>query len=145
MTEKEAECLIDGLNVLIDGLRDILNLKVENKKLKEKLSTVEAERDKYWQNIITEQHQLVDECKSKLEKENEELKDQNRKLTNGVNYWIEKYKNEKEENKKLQTEINELKTCERCVHFGKKFYENDPFKCPYVGLCSNKDRWTGKQ
>lgn len=111
MTEKEAECLINGLNVLINGLRDILSLKTENKKLKEELSTVETERDK---------------------------------LKNGVNYWIEKYKNAKEENKKLQAEINELKACEICVHFGKKFYINDPFLCPYVGLCSNKDRWTGK-
>lgn len=118
MTEKEAECLINGLNVLINGLRDILSLKEENKKLKEELSTVE--------------------------KEIEELKDQNIKLTNGVNYWIEKYKNAKEEHKKLQTEINELKTCERCVHFGKTVYINDPFLCPYVGLCSNKDHWRNK-
>ena len=118
MTEKEAECLIDGLNVVINGLRDILSLKSENEKLKEELSTVETEI--------------------------EELKDQNRKLTNGVNYWIEKYKNAKEEHKKLQAEINELKACEICVHFGKKVYENDPFLCPYVCLCSNKDHWRNK-
>ena len=36
MTEKEAECLINGLNVLINGLRDILSLKEENKNYKQK-------------------------------------------------------------------------------------------------------------
>ena len=38
------------------------------------------ENDAYWQNIITEQHKLVDECRIKTEEENEQLKQQIEKM-----------------------------------------------------------------
>lgn len=34
---------------------------------------MQKENDAYWQNIITEQHKLVDECRIKAEEENERL------------------------------------------------------------------------
>lgn len=45
----------------------------------------QKEADAYWQNIITEQHKLVDECRIKAEQEIEQLRKQVGKMKNSLN------------------------------------------------------------
>lgn len=74
---------------------------------------MQKENDAYWQNIITEQHKLVDECRIKIEEENEQLKAQ----------------------------IMKMRGCINCTHFQEYNGNTDVYVACELEKCENLENW----